>query len=240
MKSEQRNEIKVGSFITAATALSLLAIWTLGSAQNLFTHRDPFFITVPNAEGISAGAKVTISGLRAGIVDSFSLNAQDQSVKINLSISKDFENSIKKDSFAEVITEGLLGDKLIAIAAGSTNSPEIPPGSEIPARQESSLRALLGKGDQLTSHLSLLTRDLNELILLLSDQFKGNHLFHSLRKLDTILGKIDRGNGVLAGLVNDPKLLDDTKALIGESNENRIVRNIVRKTIEDAEDKKLD
>ena len=85
------------------------------------------------------------------MVESLSLNHRNQNVKVNLSIAKEFESSIKKDSFAEVITEGLLGDKLIAITAGSPSSPDLPSGSEIPSRQESSLQALLGKGDQLAS-----------------------------------------------------------------------------------------
>ncbi|MGZ3688910.1 MAG: MlaD family protein, partial [Bdellovibrionota bacterium] len=122
MRSERPNEIRVGLFIATALALGLLAIWSVGSAQNLLVRRDPFFISVPNAAGIAPGAKVTISGVSAGTVDSFSLKHEDQNVRVHLSISSQLEEFIKKDSFAEVITEGVLGDKLIAIAAGSSSS----------------------------------------------------------------------------------------------------------------------
>jgi phospholipid/cholesterol/gamma-HCH transport system substrate-binding protein len=238
MKSEFRLEVKVGVFIAAALALTLLAIWMFGSAQNLFVRRDAFFIVLPDANGIAAGAKVTVSGVSAGMVDSLSLVPENRSVKVNLSISSRFEVSLRRDSHAEVITEGVLGDKMIAITAGDTSLREIPVGSEIPARKESSLQTLLGKGDHLASDLSALTKDLDQLVSRLDHQLKGDHLAGSLGKLDSILGKIDQGNGALGGLINDPELYDDVKKLIGETNENRIVRNIVRKTIQDADEKK--
>ncbi len=238
MKSDQRNDLRVGIFIALALALTVVTIWTLGRAQNLFVQRDSFFITVPDAAGISPGAKVTISGVNAGQVESFSLNRKDRSVRVNLRVSNQFEDSIKADSFAEVITEGVLGDKLIAIAAGSLSSPQLHPGSEIPSRPESSLKTLLGKGDQLASGLSTLVKDINQLVLIINRQFKNDRLGSSLEKVDRILGKIDQGNGTLGGLVNDPKLYDDVKSLIGESNENRIVRNVVRNAVKSPEGKK--
>jgi phospholipid/cholesterol/gamma-HCH transport system substrate-binding protein len=240
MKSERPKEIRVGTFIATALVLVLLAVWKLGSAQNLFSSHEVFFITLPSAAGISPGAKVTISGVKAGVVESFLINAQNQNVQVNLSISKEFEIYLRKDSVAEVITEGLLGDKLIAIAAGSPSSSRLSPGSEILTRQESSLQGLFNRGDRLATDLSKLAKDLDRLVLLIEGQIQGGHLSTSLEKLDTILGKINQGNGVLGGLVNDPKLYDDVKALLGESNENRIVRNIVRNTIKDSEKTKVD
>ncbi len=238
MKSDRRNELEVGAFLALALVLAMLAIWMLGSAQNLFVQRDQYFITVPDAAGISPGAKITVSGVNAGQVESFSLNRQDRTVRINLRVSNQFADSIRADSFAEVVTQGVLGDKLIAIAAGSASSPRLLSNSEIPSRKESSLQTLLGKGDQLASRVSSLVKDLNRLVLTVDQQFRNDRLAGSLEKLDRILGKIDQGNGTLGGLVNDPKLYDDVKALIGESNENRIVRNVVRNSVKSPEAKK--
>jgi phospholipid/cholesterol/gamma-HCH transport system substrate-binding protein len=238
MKSERQLEFKVGIFIAAALVLTMLAIWLFGSAQNLFVRRDPFFIILPNANGIAPGAKVTVSGINAGMVDSLSLISDDRNVRVHISISSQFEDSIRQDSVAEILTEGVLGDKMVAISAGDTALKKIPVGSEIPAIKESSFQALLGKGDHLATDLSVLAKDLDKLVSRVDHQLKGDHLKSSLNKLDSILGKIDTGDGAVSGLINDPELYDDVKKLIGESNENRIVRNIVRKTIQDADDKK--
>lgn len=240
MKSGRHLEFKVGVFIAATLGLTMLAIWMFGSAQNLFVRRDPFFITLPNANGIAPGAKVTVSGVNAGMVNSLSLVPKDRSVRVHISISSRFEDSLRRDSYAEILTEGVLGDKMVAISAGNTSLKKIPVGSEIPAKEEPSLQTLLGKGDHLATDLSTLARDIDQLVSRLDHQLKGDHLANSLGKLDSILGKIDQGNGAVSGLINDPELYDDVKKLIGETNENRIVRNIVRKTIQDADDKDAD
>ncbi len=234
MSAEQHHELKVGAFIAMGLGLTLLAIWLIGSTQNLFARRDPYFIVVKDAGGISQGAKVTISGLNAGSVESFSLS-RDGSVRVNLSVSKRFEGSIRQDSIADVSTEGVLGDKLIAIAAGSEASPALSLGSEIPTRKESSIQSLLHQGGRLATEIGVLVRDLDHLSVEVRRQVKNGHLSGSLQKIDSILGKIDQGNGTLGGLVNDPKLYDDVKAIIGEGNDNRIVRNIVRNSVKSAE-----
>ena len=237
MRAQRRLELRVGLFISAAIGLALVAIWMLGSAQNMFMRRDEFYITIPDASGISPGAKVTISGVNAGMVRSFELNHADRTVRVDLSISNRFESAIRADSFAEIITEGVLGDKLVAIAAGSPNSRKLPVGSEIAAHPEPSLQTLLGKGNHLASSLATLSKDLDRLVLEIHRQFQGDHLGSSLGKLDHILGKVDEGNGTIGGLLNDPMLYDDVKSLIGESNENRIVRNLVRKSVKDGSEK---
>jgi phospholipid/cholesterol/gamma-HCH transport system substrate-binding protein len=238
MKTNFRLEVKVGIFIACGIALTLLAIWMFGSAQNLFVKRDPFYLILPNADGIAVGAKVTVAGVNAGMVDSLMLLPESRSVRVNMSISSRFEESLRRDSYAEILTEGVLGDKMVAVTAGDLDLKRISIGSEIPSRKESSLQSLLGKGDHLASDLSLLARDIDQLVSRIDRQFKGDHLGGSLGKLDSILGKIDQGNGALGGLINDPELYDDVKKLIGQTNENRIVRNIVRKTIQDADEKK--
>jgi phospholipid/cholesterol/gamma-HCH transport system substrate-binding protein len=226
MRHERRLELRVGFFLVSALFLTLAVIWMLGSAQNLFKHRDLFFLNLPNADGISPGAKVTISGVNAGSVESLDLDRENRSVQIHLRISSHLDDTIRRDSYAEIITEGVLGDKLVAISAGNPSYPKLPPESVIPVHEESSIRTLLGKGDRLLSRLDTLSKDLDHLVLQSSDP---------IQELDSILGKADHGNGTLGGLINDPKLYDDVKSLIGESNDNRIVRNIVRKTIEDSQ-----
>jgi phospholipid/cholesterol/gamma-HCH transport system substrate-binding protein len=61
-----------------------------------------------------------------------------------------------------------------------------------------------------------------------------------MKNLNSILGKIDHGSGSLGALVNDPELYDAAKSLMGEANQNRIVRNLVRKSIKEADKEKAD
>ena len=46
--------------------------------------------------------------------------------------------------------------------------------------------------------------------------------------LDSILAKIDRGEGTLGLLVSDPSLYEDLKALVGGANRSTVVRSLIR------------
>ena len=63
----------------------------------------------------------------------------------------------------------------------------------------------------------------------------------AINHLNSILEKIDQGKGsVWWRLINDPGLYDDAKALVGQVNRNRIMRNLIRQTIKDNQEKAED
>jgi len=47
-------------------------------------------------------------------------------------------------------------------------------------------------------------------------------------RLNSILGKVDRGEGTLGLLLNDPTLYEEVKILVGGANRSTLVRNLVR------------
>jgi phospholipid/cholesterol/gamma-HCH transport system substrate-binding protein len=61
-----------------------------------------------------------------------------------------------------------------------------------------------------------------------------------VKNLESITEKINTGNGTLGALVNDPGLYDNVKALVGQTNRNRILRNLVRQTLRESEGKEAD
>jgi phospholipid/cholesterol/gamma-HCH transport system substrate-binding protein len=50
--------------------------------------------------------------------------------------------------------------------------------------------------------------------------------------LNSILQKIDRGEGTLGLLVNDPTLYDDLKLLVGGAQRSLLVRSLIRLSAE--------
>ena len=47
-------------------------------------------------------------------------------------------------------------------------------------------------------------------------------------RLNSILAKIDRGDGTLGLIVNDPTLYEDLKLLVGGANRSAVVRGMIR------------
>jgi phospholipid/cholesterol/gamma-HCH transport system substrate-binding protein len=71
----------------------------------------------------------------------------------------------------------------------------------------------------------------------MNDQLTDIHIKKTVTNLNQIFEKINNGTGTLGALVNDPGLYDEMRALMGGANRNRIIRNLVRQTIKESEEK---
>lgn len=256
-------EVKVGIFVTIGLALIMLAILMLGSTENLLSGKKGYTTHVKDVEGIIQGAKVVLDGVSIGTVRDMVFDRKTHDIRVDLSVSSDASEWIHKDATAEIATQGVLGDKYVSIVPGSENLPRLPEGSDIPFTPSKGLSQFLTRGDRLMVALNSLAVNLDQLVRTFntgnrSEVFfdgmattarnfsqaseKLNHQLDNLRldrivrNLESITDKINGGSGTLGALINDPSLYDSAKLLVGEANRNRIMRNLVRKTIRDAED----
>ncbi len=257
-------ELKVGLFVTIGVGLIMLAILMLGGANSLFTRHNTYTAHFPSVEGLITGAKVVLGGLNIGAVESVEFDTQTKNIRVELRVKRKYADLIRKDSSAEILTQGVLGDKFISLSFGSEDAAPLEPGSEITYKPTKDLAQFISKGDQLMITLNQLAggidrivkqfeqgnradtffqgmsttaRNLGHFSAKLNEGFEVAQFNSAVRNLNEILQKVNRGNGTLGALVNDPALYDDVKSLVGGANRNRIVRNLVRKTIQDEEAK---
>jgi len=262
MRTERKLEIRVGIFLTMAILLAMIAIWVLGGSQNLFKHQVSFVLAIPNAEGLMIGSRVMIAGVRAGSVNAIDLDPSIGGVKVTIRVNSSYEHALRQDSVAEILTEGVLGDRVVTITVGSPNATELKPGQQIEIRQTPSLHDVMTQGTDLLNTLNQAASDFHSILseirgggktraligemtsaaknissasARLDQELTGIQLKSSVAQLNDILTKLNNGTGTLGALINDPVLYDDAKALVGEANQNRIVRNLVRKTIRDSQ-----
>lgn len=261
-------EIKVGLFVTLGVGLLTAAVLLLGSTENMFDKRTRFITYFPNVDGLIVGAKVALSGVSVGTVQGIEFDTERRSIKVTLAVIKEARPWLRGDSLAQVSTQGMLGDKYVVLDAGSPEQPELPEGAEIANKPSQDMSQFLTKGDQLVMSANSIAKTLDEVLKKLNHGNRADSLFQglaasatnlaqvsakldrtleegklkaSLLSLNSILEKMDRGKGTAGALINDPGVYDDLKALTGGANRNRIVRNLVRKSIkdrraEDAED----
>ncbi|MBL7716740.1 MAG: MCE family protein [Bdellovibrionales bacterium] len=248
-------EIKVGIFVTLGTALTMFAILLLGGADSIFKRSVSYSLHFPAVDGLIVGAKVVIGGLTIGAVSDFELDEQSKNIKVTLKVEKKFENWIREDSMAEMLTQGVLGDKYLSITSGTPDKPQVKDGAEIPVRPTKDISQFLTKGDQLMVNLNGIASSLDRILKSFEAANRSDKTFEglaqtaknlasathkldnsTLKNLNGILEKINSGTGTLGALINDPSLYYDARALLGGANRNRIVRNLVRQTIKDGED----
>ncbi len=68
------------------------------------------------------------------------------------------------------------------------------------------------------------------------DQDVVNQVLMAGSRLNSILGKIDQGEGTIGLLVNDPSLYEDLQTLLGGAQRSTLIRTMVRIAVDSAED----
>jgi phospholipid/cholesterol/gamma-HCH transport system substrate-binding protein len=264
MRKQFEMEIKVGIFITVGITLIMAAILLLGGPSSFFSRQNKYVIHFPTVEGLISGSKVVLGGLQVGTVVSVDFDRQKKDIIAQILVSKKYEEWIRQDTNAEILTQGVLGDKYISLSQGTEETSILSNLSEIPFRPGNSLSQFINKGDQLLITLKTIASSVERLLNAFESEqrsevfFKGmastaRNLASASQKLNTqldhvqlqktiynlqsITDKINNGTGTLGALVNDPTLYYDIKSLMGGANRNRIVRNLVRKTIQNSEEK---
>ena len=96
-----------------------------------------------NADGLSLGGDVRISGVKVGSISSYKLDKDTYDAIISMSIDKDVR--LPADSSAAIVSSGLLGNKYISIDPGAEDKM-LDNNSYIMFTQSSvNLETLIGK-----------------------------------------------------------------------------------------------
>ena len=59
----------------------------------------------------------------------------------------------------------------------------------------------------------------------------GDKLNDSMKRLDSILTKIDKGEGTLGALINDPSVHERLKVILGTENHRQSIQSLIRDSI---------
>ena len=253
--AKKEQDIQVGIFVSLGLAFSMVAILVLGGSESFFTRKTVYTTHLPHASGLLPGAKVVLSGINVGTVRSLDYDVKGKNVKVTLAVANKHATNVTEGTMAELMTQGVLGDKFISLTPGG-GGPALPEYTEIPNAPTQDLSQILGKSDQLMVNLSNAAASLDRILRSLekngridqiaeglaattknlsqfSSHLEGTQFKKASRELSQILEKINSGSGTLGALVNDAGLYEDARALVGGANRNRLIRNLVRKTAKD-------
>jgi phospholipid/cholesterol/gamma-HCH transport system substrate-binding protein len=95
------------------------------------------------ADGISLGSEIRIAGVKIGKVTGQSLDKSSYNALITMNINNDVK--IPVDSSAKIVSDGLLGDKYIAIAVGGDDDMLKNNGVITITQSSVNLETLIGK-----------------------------------------------------------------------------------------------
>jgi phospholipid/cholesterol/gamma-HCH transport system substrate-binding protein len=193
---------RLGLFLIGSLGLFILGVFIIGDQQRLFTRSYRLRTRFPGVSGLLTGAEVRVGGVRKGTVAEIRLPATPtEQVLVTLSMDRSTAGLVKADSLAAIETEGLLGNKYLAVSFGSPGAAPVQDWD------------LIGSAPPLD----------------LSDLFKKTQLImdtthHAIKNLDavsaqlvTFTTRINHGEGTLGALVKDRRLYDQLSATAGQA-----------------------
>ncbi|MGA0164050.1 MAG: MlaD family protein, partial [Bdellovibrionota bacterium] len=128
-------EAKIGLFVVVALIALVIVTTQVNQSGMSFRSMKTYFLQFQNVSGLLESAPVEYAGLRVGRVDSFQLDEKSGAILVKIKVEKNF--SLYEDSIVELVTRGLLGEKIIMIQGGG-KAPVIPEGGVIKAFRSSS------------------------------------------------------------------------------------------------------
>jgi len=190
MPKEKNYKWKLGLFSVAALVVAIAAIYYIGKQKNKFgsvLHISAIFNSV---SGLKVGSNVRMGGIDIGTVDGIEL-VTDTSVEVQMIIQRKAQKFIKKDAKAAISSEGLMGDKVVSITAGTSGQPAIAEGDALATVKPIETDQIMASLKTSADNAAVITRNLAD-----------------------ISSRISNGKGALGKLLKDTGLSTNISATV--------------------------
>ncbi|HEV9035064.1 MAG TPA: MlaD family protein [Puia sp.] len=190
MPKEKNYKWKLGLFSLAALAIAIAGIYYVGKQKNKFgtvLHLSSRFNSVV---GLKIGSNVRVGGIDVGTVDGISL-VTDTTVQVDMIIQEKIQKFIRRDAKASIGSDGLMGDKVVIINAGTPASPLVADGDSLGSRQPIETDAIMSSLKISADNAAVITSNLAD-----------------------ISSRISQGHGALGRLLHDTTLSANISATV--------------------------
>ncbi len=193
----------LGGVVLAGVLLAAVGLFAVGDRQGLWKSRFEIKARFAEIRGVEVGTRVRVQGINAGQVAAIEFpQVRGGAVTLRFRLDSDYQPLIGRDARARIVSEGLIGSKVIEIDPGTAGTGAVQPGGEIAA----------DKGTDLLTEASLLTRKTTEVMdetlglvrdVRTGEGQVGREVVASMRQFQHTLESVNRG---LDALKNIPLL----------------------------------
>lgn len=226
---------RVGLFVGLTLGVLIAVLGLLGRSRSLFSEKVILHTSFDNISGLVVGAPVRLAGLDIGIVQSirFDRDLQIKKVHVALGIQGKYLTRIRTDSIARLSSKGLLGDMLVNISVGSSNLPQLHDNDTLVAQESEGMTQVVESLQSGITDIRKLVTGVDERVqLVLSDQVVRDfgRVVHASAN---VMEGIEKGNGLLHGVIYDPKLADSGAVLLSQTSQSAASLNRALKRADD-------
>ena len=213
MERDRNLEIKVGLFVLGGIALLVTTIVLLGSEQNLFERNYTLHASFSDISGLREGASVRLAGMDVGLVQriEFPFDLDKKEVHVHMRLAERFQDRVRGDTMATIQTQGILGDKYIALDLGSSERGKLEDGAWLETRDPEDLLAGV---DEIKQNILEITIKINRMLGSESGQDAGRSITGMLTSLKNVAAEVERGDGLAHQLIYNEKAGRDVKRML--------------------------
>jgi len=154
-------QLRIGAFVVISLVVFLGIIYLLGAQARYFERKYDLVAEFTEVGGLIEGATVRLAGVQIGRVTNVALAPQaGGKVRVTLTIARRFSDRVRQSSEARIVTQGLLGDKLVEITMGMPDSRPLEPGSTLQSREPFEVGRMFAEGTDALSAITTLVRSL--------------------------------------------------------------------------------
>lgn len=210
MERDRSTEIKVGVFVATGLAGLVAVMIVLGSEENLFDESYVLHAAFSDISGLRDGAAVRLAGMDVGTVTSieFPTDIGEKLVYVHMKVAQTYSERIRKDTVAEIRTQGVLGDKYISLSLGSAGEPVHNYDAWLKSKDPEDLLAGV---QTIKANILSITDQLDSALKGEDGTRAGQSIVQMLESMRRILQEVEDGKGLIHRLVYDEKASRDLR-----------------------------
>ena len=196
-------KFRVAAVCVVATIILATLVYLL-TGGTLLQQKATIYLYIPDASGLTSGSPVRVDGIDVGKVDSVNLSGSKQPnriIRVAMTVERGRLASVPADSFAQLSSENLAGDKFVDITSGRSTDRMAPNGELSYKEQTDFMKSL---------DLSQVAKQLRDVDAVLTDieqgksrlgQFiQGDEFYRDLRRRTT---ELQNGMRTIASTTNE-------------------------------------
>jgi phospholipid/cholesterol/gamma-HCH transport system substrate-binding protein len=193
-------QMRIGAFILIGLVVFLAIIYLLGAQARYFERKYALTAEFTEVGGLIEGATVRLAGVQIGRVTKVELPPEPGGkVQVTLTLARRFADRVRRNSEARIVTQGLLGDKLVEITIGSADAPPLKSGDTIATRHPFEMQEMLSAGAETLAQVNQLAVTLRK----------------TMDRVDRMTDEVEKGKGWLHVLIyEEPESLRRLNALL--------------------------
>ena len=181
-------QARLGLVVLVGLIAAAAFLFVIAGQSNLLSARFSIRAAFDDVAGLQQGASVFYNGVSVGRVEAVQLpSAPGDPITVRMSVSEKVRPLIREDSKAKIETDGLVGNMIVSLSAGSRTSPTVAEGGQIRSEEPFQISAI------------------------------SDRLFESVARFDSvtvslagIIGDVRGGEGTLGRFLYDDALYDAT------------------------------